>query len=104
MNQLFGLRHLKFYRPPGKVMFSEKSVSHSVYRGVCGPRRVSALRGDLGSRGGSLPTRGAYRQSANDMQHFTSSGHCSGRYTSYWNAFLLTIIFICFVVFRFVFH
>ena len=59
------------YRPQGKVMFSEASVSQFVHRGqVC----------LLGVSPGDIPL-------------VTSSGsHCSGRYASYLNAFLLCIV------------
>ena len=93
------------YRPQGKVMFSETSVSHSfhgrggvicihkgsLYRGgVCIGGGQSAFRGSLPTGGlhpGGLPTGGesAYRGSA------SSGSHCSGRYASYWNAFLFAI-------------
>ena len=70
-------------------MFSEASVSHSVHGGGGGgggEGRASASRGwgwadRTGSEteGGGCPTPPVVT---------STGGHCSGRYASYWNAFL----------------
>ena len=65
-------------------MFSEASVSHSVHKGVCLwglPPGMSAFSG-----------RSAY----GDLHAVltSSGGHCSGRYASYWNAFLFYDIYV----------
>ena len=59
-------------------MFSHLSVSHSVYRGAC----VAGPGGMYG--GGGHAWQGAGVRGRRD-------GHYSGRYASYWNAFLLEI-------------
>ena len=56
-------------RSCGKVMFSHLYVSHSVHRGRAWQR----------GRGWDV--------------HGRRDGHCSGRYASYWNAFLLIYCF-----------
>ena len=78
----------------GKVMFSEASVSHSVHSGGGPHPGESACIGGSASRGwGSTPSGVCPIPPVP-----TSSGsHCSGRYASYWNAFLfLYFIFLYF--------
>ena len=74
-----------FYRPQVKVMFSEASVILSTGRGM-----VSlSVWYHVPSRMGGLPQVGEWVIPL----VLTSSGeHCSGRYASYWNAFLF---FLC---------
>ena len=97
-------------------MFSEASVSHSVHRrdlhsggsatrGVCLQRglptrgsayREFAYRGSA-SRGRGSASRGRGSASGGSAHpHCVTSigGHCSSRYVSYWNAFLLVINFV----------
>ena len=81
-----------FYRAQVKVIFSEASVilftgggvDHFLPGGVCCLVPCS-FRGVSASKGGSSPLV------------LTSSGdHCSGRYTSYWNAFLSSLKLLLF--------
>ena len=70
-----------FYRPQGKVMFSEASVILSTGRGM-----VSlSVWYHVPSRMGGLPQVGEW---VTPLVLTSSGGHCSGRYVSYWNAFL----------------
>ena len=87
-------KYYHFYRPQGKLMFSEACVSHSVYRRIC-------LLGDLPTRGsahwgvcllwvcllgGSPYWRStSWRPPSNDIYWLLTG---SGKYASYWNAFL----------------
>ena len=69
------------YRPQrncGKVIFSHVSVSHSVHGGGSLPQ---CMLGYIPPSPGQTPPREAK----------SPDGHCSGRYASYWNAFLLSI-------------
>ena len=69
-----------FYLPQRKVMFSETSVSNSVHKGRGCPTEGVSLHVL-----GGLPLEGSV-----PLLVLTSSGdHCSSRYTSYWNEFLL---------------
>ena len=95
-----------------RVMLSEASVSHSVHGGggEYASRRGSvsgggsASSGVLLTRGGStsrgircLPPEGGGLPpggSGNPPVMTCSDGHCSGRYASYWNAFLFYYRFI----------
>ena len=66
-----------FYRPQGKVMFSEVSVSHSVLRG----EEVYPLDRDP-------------RQTETPLDRDPHPPpHCSSQYTSSWNVFLLHGLF-----------
>ena len=69
----FSPHYYRAQRSSGKVMFSQASVSHSVHRGQ-----------------GRHPREDTPRQTHHqaDTPHPTSDSHCSGRYASYWNAFL----------------
>ena len=78
-------------------MFSEVSVSHSAHRGggvLC--VELVQLEVILGNRAKGeepdvvLPPGGLPNPHPTD----TSGGHCSGRYTSYWNAFLYFCILL----------
>ena len=70
-------------RSCGRVMFLHLSVSHSVHKVVSASVRAGIHplpRADTPSRLGRHPP-GRHPPSPAD-------GHCSGRYASYWNAFL----------------
>ena len=82
------------YRPQrswGKVIFSEACVKNSVRGGVCGRGRV--WQGDVHGRGACVVGRGPC---------MAGVGACirsiSGRYASYWNAFLFFVIFIIIII------
>ena len=71
------------YRPQrscGKAMFLHLSVSHSVHRGG-----VSAsVHAGIHPLAGTPPKAGK----PSPGRYTPHDGHCSGRYASYWNAFL----------------
>ena len=99
------------YRRQGKVMFSEASVSHTVYGGGSASRmggglHLRGLRPEKGSAFGGLhPGRSASRRAGRGSGRppgsasrgggqiplimASSDGYCRGRYESYWNVFLL---------------
>ena len=68
-----------------------RSVCHSVHRGVCiQGGSASRVKGGWADPPLGLPRRPLRSASESGSQVMTSSGgHCSSRYTSYWNAFLL---------------
>ena len=72
-----------------KVIFSQASVSHSIHRGAVHARgmhgRGVCVAGGMHGRRGSM--------------HGRRDGHCSGRYASYWNAFLLSQIFLTYLIY-----
>ena len=84
-----------YYHPQrswGKVIFSQASVILLTGGGVCS--QGGLLLGGVCSRGClllrvCLLPGGAWWRPPRD-------GHCSGRYASYWNAFLLTSLNTCF--------
>ena len=98
-----------FYRPQrscGKIIFSQASVSHSVHRGgVClgacwdlhtpsryPPGRYTPWAGTPHPPGSTPPGQvhppGRYPPNWADTP-LPHDSHCSGRYVSYWTAFLL---------------
>ena len=101
---IFWPRHVRltpdYYRSQGKVMSLEACVSHSVHRGegwtetplwtetpFSGQRHLSLTE--------TLPWT--------ETPSLTSTGsHCSGRYASYWNAFLFSTFSCCIEHFEFV--
>ena len=70
---------MNFYRPLGKVMFSETSVCSQGGRVSLVPCPFWGLWGRV---------CGGYGMGG---VGYPSAGHCCGRYASYWNAFLLNI-------------
>ena len=58
-------------------MFSGASVSHSVHRGLP-PPHLDTPR---------------WTDTAPPSELTSNGGHCSGRYASYWNAFLFDSLF-----------
>ena len=72
----------------GKVMFLHLSVSHSVRGGWCAPPRQTPPppgRHSQAEPRRQTPPRHTYPLD----RHPLRDGHWSGRYASYWNAFLL---------------
>ena len=101
-----------YYRPQGKGMFSEVSVSHSVHQGEGCIRGIciwgvciqgclhpgwSAYRGTCLQRGmhpGDMHPESLHLVGLTNHPILTSSGgHSTGRYASYWNAFLFQPVF-----------
>ena len=96
-----------YYRPQTKftkVMFLHLSVCHSVHRGVSRPTSrmgvgLQAHTWGGGSPGshlewGGLPGPHLGGGLPHCMLGYTSPyGYCCGQYASYWNAFLLGLIF-----------
>ena len=97
--------HLCCFRPRGKVMFSEVSVSHSVHRRSLSPLWTETLhlppakqRSPSGQRlpSGQRPLLWTeipppdrdplWTETA--LELISGGNQCSGRYTSYWNSFL----------------
>ena len=64
-------------------MFLHLSVSHSVHRGVC-------IQGWVGIQGGSVSRSGSASGGGTDPLRYYGIRSTSGRYASYWNAFLFT--------------
>ena len=73
----------------GKVMFSQACVKNSVHRGVRG-RCTYPLPPARQMPPGQTPPLGRHPPPWADTPR--SDGHCSGRYASYWNAFLYCIV------------
>ena len=66
---------------------------HALREGVCTARGHvcpggACMLGEACMSGGSCMTRGMHAQGADTLPH-PGDGHCSRRYASYWNAFLL---------------
>ena len=99
-----------FYRPQrscSKVIFSQVSVSHSVHRGgvwQTPPGRHSTRQTppwtDIPGQTPHQADNPLLPSACWNTPHLTSacwdtplspSDHCTGRYTSYWNAFLLIV-------------
>ena len=70
--------NILYYRPQGNVMFSEASVSLHIITSC--PQGVGGGVQPMGD--GGLP---------NPVVVTSSGGHGSGRYASYWNAFLFLL-------------
>ena len=66
-----------YYRPHSGEGNVFTSVCHSLHRGVSARGGVCPERCLPGGVSGQTPTR---------------DGHCHGRYTSYWNAFLFRLL------------
>ena len=81
-----------FYRPQGKLIFSEASVHEGGYVVTSCP---SSFQGDLFWRvGGGLLLTGQFLGGSGHPRVLTSNGgHCSGREACYWNAFLFAVTF-----------
>ena len=77
-------------RSCGKVMFLHLSVSHSVHKGGCLPQ---CMLGYTPSPGQTPPPAWAGTPPGRHPPP-PADVHCSGRYASYWNAFLFIIIII----------
>ena len=97
-----------YYRPRGKVMFSEVSFSHFVHRGSPSSslrtesslktetllqtetslKTEAPLKTETPSRQRSPPDRDATLD-RHPLEVTSRGSHCSGRNASYWNAFLL---------------
>ena len=70
-------------------MFSQASVSHSFLSGGGGMHGWGMRGGGMCGRVASMARRGG----GEGLLRGRRDGHCSGRYASYWNAFLLGNIF-----------
>ena len=88
--------HYRPQRSSGKVMFLHLFVSHSVNGGVSAS--VHAGIHDFPWADTAPPGSPPPRQTPPPLgRHLSAEGHCSGRYASYWNAFLLFLRFLCWV-------
>ena len=88
-----------YYRPQGKVMFSEACIILSTDGALLRERDPRLDRDPPGQQQppckrpqwAERPLEGTWDQTGSDIMHplfLTSSGsHCSGQYASYWNAF-----------------
>ena len=74
-------------------MFLHLSVILFTEGGMCG--RGHAWQGDIHGRGHALHDGGMHGRGAcvAGGVHGRRDGHCSGRYATYWNAFLLLLLF-----------
>ena len=80
-------RHSKWLKIGYSVTYSKGT--YTVFRSVCRRGGGGGVRADLPLEADLLPPE------ADPPQVLTSSGgHFSGRYTSYWNAFLLKNILV----------
>ena len=82
----------------GKVMFSQACVKNSVHGGGGIPACYGACisLGRHSPRQLSTPPRQTSTASPRQTlpgRHPLQDGHCSGRYASYWNAFLLSLYY-----------
>ena len=106
----------------GKVIFSEACISHLAKcggdawwgGGMCGKggmhgrracmaRGACMVKGAMHGEGGACGSRGAYISGGHAWQWrhawqmgghaYKRDGHWSGRYASYWNAFLFSLMF-----------
>ena len=83
------LNQLHCYRPKhswGKVMFSQSCIKNSVHRGE-GRAWWGAVSQHALDRVCGSPWQTLDREGVADLP----DSHCSGRYTSYWNAFLFSM-------------
>ena len=101
---LLNLINVVFYRPQGKVMFSEASVC---WRGVCFRRGICLQQGGLPLKQGLPPKGGLPLKVRVSLEGgrgvclqgglliypvvTSSGGHYGGQCASYWNAFLCSI-------------
>ena len=72
----------------GKVMFSQVCVKNSVHReGMHGRGGLCVVKGGMCGKGGACMAKGE------GIVRGRRDGLCSGRYASYWNAFLFPFRF-----------
>ena len=78
---------VNFHRRLSVILFTGR-VSASVHGGIPPPSRAGTPSWAGTPAGSYTPQTGTPPEA-----HPPPDGHCSGRYASYWNAFLLNLIF-----------